>query len=310
MLAGGMVIAAPSMVPQAAAAEATLYVSAVNPTFDNTFGGAQIIEVIVDDPGSKGTDEVQFEPLVKVNDLTLRMVQTTQGSWYGFFGSYDAVKAADDADNNLDFGTEFNLSDAASTPTINDGEFDATSVYIDAGNGGVLGKALGESDINSGQIAIDPAQWPFIQLYDLPSSTFTVEYFQSEIDPIEINYLSADLDDYASIALDRNEASQGSEVHLSITDNQLNIDPTAEDVVMFNVALGEYVSFTDGTDTSPDAFKPYNNGFDENGKLLIDYNAQDVANDVLENTATDDDPTADNILVFYESGEQWYLYQY
>ena len=49
MLAGGMTIAAPSMMPQAAAAGA-LYVSAENAMFDNTFGGAQIIEVVVLDP--------------------------------------------------------------------------------------------------------------------------------------------------------------------------------------------------------------------------------------------------------------------
>jgi hypothetical protein len=49
MLAGGMVIAAPSMVPEAAAA-GSLYDSAENAMFDNTVGGASIIEVIVIDP--------------------------------------------------------------------------------------------------------------------------------------------------------------------------------------------------------------------------------------------------------------------
>jgi hypothetical protein len=236
------------------------------------------------------------------------MVQATDGNWYGYFGEYAAVTAADDdPDNNLDFGT---LGTPSFADVTDDDRFYAKDVYLSAGNGGVLGKPLDISAVTDGQIGVDPAQWPFIQLYDLPSSTFTVEYFDSNVDPVEINYLSADLDDYASLALDRNEASQGSEVHVTITDNQLNIDPTAEDIVMFDVTSNDYVSFTDGTDTSPDAFNPYNNGFDENGKLTIDYNAQDVTNDVLENTATIDDPTADNILVFYESGEQWYLYQY
>ena len=46
MLAGGMVIAAPGMVPEAAAA-GQLYVSAENALFGNTFGGAQIVEVVV-----------------------------------------------------------------------------------------------------------------------------------------------------------------------------------------------------------------------------------------------------------------------
>ena len=60
MLAGGMTIAAPSMMPQAAAAGA-LYVSAENAMFDNTFGGAQIIEVIVMDPNRSDTDEAEGE---------------------------------------------------------------------------------------------------------------------------------------------------------------------------------------------------------------------------------------------------------
>jgi hypothetical protein len=46
MLAGGMVIGAPSLVPEAAAAGA-LYVSAENAMYENHFGGAQIIEIIV-----------------------------------------------------------------------------------------------------------------------------------------------------------------------------------------------------------------------------------------------------------------------
>ncbi len=50
MLAGGMVIAAPSMVPEAAAANSTLFVSAENSIFNNTFSGPQVIEIVVSDP--------------------------------------------------------------------------------------------------------------------------------------------------------------------------------------------------------------------------------------------------------------------
>ena len=55
MLAGGMVIGAPSMVPEAAAA-GQLYVSAENAQFGNLFGGAQIVEVIVRDPNRADTE--------------------------------------------------------------------------------------------------------------------------------------------------------------------------------------------------------------------------------------------------------------
>ena len=44
-------------------------------------------------------------------------------------------------------------------------------------------------------------------------------------------------------------ATQGSDVHLTITDQALNIDPTNEDVVVFFVGTSgsETVSFTNGT---------------------------------------------------------------
>ena len=46
MLAGGMVIAAPGMVPAAHAANANLFVSAENSQFDNYMSGPQVIEVV------------------------------------------------------------------------------------------------------------------------------------------------------------------------------------------------------------------------------------------------------------------------
>ena len=92
MLAGGMTIAAPSMMPQAAAAGA-LYVSAENAMFDNTFGGAQIIEVVVINHQNE-TDEDQGEPVVKVDENQLRMAQGNDGNWYGYFGDSTAVAAA------------------------------------------------------------------------------------------------------------------------------------------------------------------------------------------------------------------------
>ena len=94
MLAGGMVIAAPSMVPEAAAA-GLLFVSAENADFENTFGGAQIVEVIVRDPARDETDEKQGEPTVKVDEHLLRMTQGADGYWYAYFGDKTKVNAAD-----------------------------------------------------------------------------------------------------------------------------------------------------------------------------------------------------------------------
>ena len=55
MVAGGMAIAAPGMVP-AAHATGTLYVSAENASYGNTFGGGQVVEIIVMDENIADTE--------------------------------------------------------------------------------------------------------------------------------------------------------------------------------------------------------------------------------------------------------------
>ena len=182
MLAGGMVIAAPSMVPEAAAAGA-LYVSAENAQFNNTFGGAQVIEVIVIDPNRSQTDEKQGEPVVKVDENLLRMAQGVDGNWYGYFGDKTSVAAADTASNNLDFGIDDNPTGVDVSEAVN--------VYINATDGVVsnppalsnynntvneqTGNGVAKSAFSVGQIGVQDAsdglqgnekEWPFIQLYD------------------------------------------------------------------------------------------------------------------------------------------------
>jgi hypothetical protein len=187
MLAGGMVIAAPSMVPEAAAA-GSLYVSAENAMFENTFGGAQIVEVVVIDQNRSRTDIKQGEPVVKVDENQLRMAQGVDGNWYGYFGDKTKVAAADDFANNLDFGTDDN-------PTLDQGDFnEASNVYQSTrhlnsvGNGTIhnypvlsawngtgvgTGSVLAGTSANftQGQIGvITTGDWPFIQLYDFTTA--------------------------------------------------------------------------------------------------------------------------------------------
>jgi len=90
MLAGGMAVAAPAMVPTAAAAGA-LYVSAENAEFGNMFAGAMIVEVIVRDPTRSQTDESQAEPTVTVDNNRLRMAQGLDGNWYAYIGDKTAL---------------------------------------------------------------------------------------------------------------------------------------------------------------------------------------------------------------------------
>jgi hypothetical protein len=110
MLAGGMVIAAPSMVPEAAAA-GQLYVSAENAQFGNLFGGGSVVEVIVKDPNRADTEVAESEPTVYVDNQSLRLAQGADGYWYAYIGAYGYIddSGSDDFDstsNNLDYGDD------------------------------------------------------------------------------------------------------------------------------------------------------------------------------------------------------------
>jgi len=313
MLAGGMTIAAPSMMVPEAQAAGALFVSAENAMFGNTFGGAQIVEVVVIDPARQNTGEQQGEPQVKVYEKQLRMAQASDGNWYGYFGSAVEVLAADTAGNNLDFGADDN-------PDLYIGNFAAATNVFQAAVAGTVGNAPSLSNWNSsahhlgvaefadrGQIGVKTAaDWPFIQLYDFTIGTFDVVYEQAGADEVvSLDYNSGDLDDFASLELDRNAAPQGAQVHLTITDNQLNIDPTAKDVVIFYVGdtAAPSVSFTTGAAYGSTDWLEYDNYFGDNGKLIINNNTLSADAVVLTNDATLDDVTADNYMVFFEGAE-------
>ncbi len=110
MLAGGMVIAAPGIMPAAHAANANLFVSAENSQFDNYMSGPQVIEVVIIDSDINDTDEAKGEPDVTVNGKILRMVQAVDGNWYGYFADLLQATTADqtttsaDGGEGLDFG--------------------------------------------------------------------------------------------------------------------------------------------------------------------------------------------------------------
>jgi hypothetical protein len=322
MLAGGMVIGAPSLVPEAAAAGA-LYVSAENALFDNHFGGINIVEVIVIGVADE-TDEEQGEPVVKINENQLRMAQAMDGNWYGYFADDTALAAIEvTAGGHYSQGIQIGVD---STPTVYKGDFsEATDVYsqtaaITATNSGMTLKnypALSTWNSSSvdnkvanadvGQIGIAASAWPVIQTYDLRIDTFDVILEQAGANEVvTLNYDSADTDDFAGMTLDRNSASQESDIHLTITDQQLNIDPTGKDVVIFYVgdSSAPGVAWQNRTASSPSetAYVPFDNSFDDNGKLLITNNTNGGAS-ILSNDATVDDGTADNLVIFYETAE-------
>jgi len=341
MLAGGMVIAAPAMVPEAAAA-GQLYVSAENAQFGNLFAGGQIVEVIVRDPNRADTEVAEAEPIVRVDNNLLRMAQGVDGYWYAYIGSDAEVRTIDGvATNNLDYGTEAALGAGHQKGVVGTGLPDmttqSTAVFIKAQDGVITNEPVlsnynntnnvGTNPVTSnadqssvlGQIGINGTEWPFIQTFDFTQGEFDIVLEQAGADEIvTLDYNSADLDDYSSLTLDRNSGTQGAEVHLTITDNQLNIDPTNEDIVVFFTTVGSgSVSFTNGTQPGFVAgtyntglagnhftFVATDNSFGDNGKLEIDYNANGADNNVFVDKITIDDKVVTAAqMVFYEGSD-------
>jgi hypothetical protein len=282
MLASAFSAFAPSALPEAAAANANLYVSAENPAYQNQFGGPQVIEVVVNDPDLSDTDVQEAEPDVTLNGKDLRMVQTTDGSWVGYFADRSLAQTADQtvADNTayggtgLDFGlicsptsmqktlnitnndiTAFTLPvsdvggangttsplvDCATKTTGLSGNQTLTNVVrepkepvagssspvIKRGGIGIQNYLVGRTDVPAAHDL-----WPFIQLYDFnPDENIVVNYAKSgSPQSVTIN-INSGFSNFSKLDSDRTTYPQGANVHLTITDPILNVDPTDEDV--------------------------------------------------------------------------------
>jgi hypothetical protein len=313
------------------AANANLFVSAENSQFDNYFAGPMVIEVVVIDSDISDTDEGKGEPDVTVQGKDLRMVQATDGNWYGYFADSDAAKAADATvpiGNNgtgLDFGSGCNAATAGTLVGVSFS--DTVGVFLPyqaiGSVAGSVSEACGaysttqermnvirenktansNSPSGTGQIGIGDNTFPFIQLYDLnPTGSVVVNYAKGG--GSQSTTLTYDtVDQFANLESDRTVFPTGAQVHLTLTDVQLNIDPTDEDSWTWATSNGTvvYQAFdengaraSDGTagavnlkpSLGTDAFM-----FEDNGVLLIDLDAQGVGNEVLRIVDNDDSIT-------------------
>ncbi|QLH07596.1 hypothetical protein [Nitrosopumilus ureiphilus] len=330
MLAGGMTIVAPSMMPAAHAANANLFVSAENSQFDNYMSGPQVIEVVVIDSDIDDTDQGKGEPKVSVNGKKLRMAQAVDGNWYGYFADRDQAQIADSTTSSqakgegLDFGTFCGSSDAnvknflgisvsdsvgVAVPFYNNtnGTIQSNSagfgvngsstggaitavcstISVDGGTNGTLAMNVlretkelniqgASSTVGIGQIGINgtkgvststAAFWPFIQLYPLSvGGNVVVQYDKGG--GVQSTTLTFDtVEAYAGASLDRSVYTRNAQIHLTVTDLWLNIDPTDED------------SWTFGTQKSnATSFGTYYQVFDENGGQTGDAVANGVIN--------------------------------
>ena len=208
MFAGGMTIAIPGETPVAVAQTGMLSVSATAAP-GNSFGGPQIIEIIVDDPSRSETGD--NTPDVTIDDHQVKMTQADTGKWYAYVAS-ESLNDAGAATASLGF-------------TLTDDD--------DVDNGFTSEPALlASAAITSGT---DGTKIALIQTFDFTDDSNIDVVLDAET--ITLHY-EEDLDSLATVGVDRIEVPVGGEVHVTISDFRLNLDPTGED---------EWVIHTNGT---------------------------------------------------------------
>ncbi|QLH03505.1 hypothetical protein C5F47_08110 [Nitrosopumilus cobalaminigenes] len=336
MLAGGMTFAIPGVMPAAHAANANLFVSAENSQFDNYMAGPMVIEVVVIDSDISDTDEGKGEPDVTVQGKDLRMAQATDGNWYGYFADSDAALAADATvglpGEGLDFGSGCDATSATTAAGIS--FTDTVGVFFPTQpvNGNVTSSGLstvcaagtfGTVDYQNvirenktanrntatgngiGQLSLPANAFPMIQLYDLnPTGSVVVTYNKGG--GAQSTTLTFDtVDQFANLESDRTVFPTGANVHLTLTDVQLNIDPTDEDswtwgtiatnnTVFYQLFDENGATAADGSAGAVDLTNSLGTDafmFEDNGILLIDLDAQGVGNEVLRIIDNDDSVT-------------------
>ena len=193
MFAGGMTIAIPGETPVAVAQTGMLSVSATAAP-DNSFGGPQIIEIIVDDPARSDIDPMISEPDVTIDGDTVNMIQADTGKWYAYVSS--------EADTPTGAIFALDVDDAPDVSTR------ATGTYA-------------------------VVEYPFDDDSDIDV------VYGDEV--ITLHY-DGDLDDLATVSTDRTGVPINGQVHVTVSDFRLNLNPLVEDVwVMY--ANGERAQY-------------------------------------------------------------------
>ena len=340
MVAGGLTVATPSFMPEAAAqSNSHLYVSASE--YGGKFGGAQILEIIISDPkhsslelanaGATG-NAIGGIPQVSVDGDEIAMIQAVDGNWYAYIGDEANIEDADDLDDDSDHGLKMGIecgtagtgSAATATGISGDDISDVDSVWVSAddcaGDGGnedaeVLDNAPSMTssitDNNGGRQISDNAEvsWPFIQTYPLDKwDKFDIVYENGgDTETITIKY--GDSNSFAKLTTDRDYYPKGGEVHITIDDYLLNIDPTIVDVWTFNTTSGsetatysEYVdkstTFTDRTAMGSVNLKSIGFGDTKQGFKVTDSSS---ALTYQTNADCDSNGCASNIITFHET---------
>jgi len=162
---------------------------------------------------------------------------------------------------------------------------DATTSGNSEGNGtnNVVREAKDPNDnVSRGQIGLldGAGVWPFIQLYELnPTGNVVIQYNKGG--GVQSTTLTFDtVDQYADLSLDRAIYPRSAQIHATITDLWLNIDPTDEDSWTF-------ATNTANTTTGA-GVGTYYQVFDENGALGGTDNTATNLSDTLSDLMCED----------------------
>src|SRR3989344_1921000 len=267
MFAGGLVFAAPGVMPDASAAHnANLFVSAENTFSSNTLTGPMVAEVVVSDSSISSQDDAHGEPTVTVNGLKLRMLQATDGNWYAYIADVDYAKIADatqpglnnkDATTGRDNSTRpgkglnfgkfcrndsgdellgFSVSTSQGIALPSNATFQSAGVTTRAsGTNGTDGTATfvkctvaTTNARHSGYTASSNKEMNVIrENKTLNTGTVVIKY--DKPGGTQTTTLTFDTMSGISLSTDRTLYPANSQVHITLQDFQLNIDPTDED---------------------------------------------------------------------------------
>jgi len=158
-------------------------------------------------------------------------------------------------------------------------------------------------DGGAGQIGVNATAWPFIQLYDfVDKGNIVITYHTSPVQTTTLNFDSTMKG--VSFSTDRQNYPQNAHVHLTVTDMQLNVDPTDNDVWTWAVngtqLFYQLFNFDAKTDTT---FVAQNNiiprlgnlMFDDNGVLIINPQVSGAVDVLRFVNNTDSSANSDNL---------------
>ena len=287
MVAGGLTIAVPGVTPDALAAPKELANLGVSST---VFGGAMVLEIIIKDNNIGATDTAQGEPDVSFDGNDLRMIQGSDGYWYAYVAHAGNVEKLE-ADmtrldgKGLDFGEECSDKDVlftnklfgnsatvytasnvtcAMVDDIDDTTaFDVYNNVVRSAKTPTPNPTTTKGGIGNNEL-VHASYWPFIQAFDQLADDSSIKVIYNKggsPQEIIVNYEET-MDDFTSFDLDRGEKYPfDTQVHMTINDNQLNVDPTDDDIWTFDAAADSkkvyYYLFDDsGTETVDVAMAP------------------------------------------------------